>query len=481
MGAICMRFDLEWGFVDLDVGIDKIALVTSDGSLTWGEFKDRVENWICQYRCNVVAGSSPVVIIGHKEINYVVAIAGCLLLKIPYVPVDSKLYPVERIAYVKEAVGAGCVYDANINCFDVASNSKVAENYESVAYILFTSGSTGFPKGVMISRNSLIELSEWMIKDFNLPHDAVFMNQAPFTFDLSVYELIAFLTTGGSCVLNDSAILSDINKFLTLQKTSGVSVWVSTPSFVQKFLLYKNFNYETLDKLGLFLFCGEVLPPTLVKELMLRFPNTKILNTYGPTEATVATSYVFIDEAVLAKYPVLPAGFPKRDVSICIEEGEIIIVGGNVMLGYLNRPDLNGQKLILRDGVRGFKTGDLGEIRDGMLFCHGRMDQQIKLNGYRIELEEIEQVLSASNSVLGCSIVPIKDADGAVLRLVAFVILADGCHHLVKKDLRLLLDAELLTKLPPYMRPSEYFVVDSFPLSANSKIDKKALLNLYET
>lgn len=475
-----MRFDLERGFVDLNFGKDNVALVTSDGSLTWGEFKDRVDTWICKYRRDVVVNSGPVVISGHKEIDFVVAVVGCMLLKIPYVPVDSKLYPDERIAYVKEAVGAGCVYDVNANGFDVLSSLPVTQNYESVAYILFTSGSTGFPKGVMISRNSLIELSEWMIKDFNLPQSAVFMNQAPFTFDLSVYELIAFLTTGGSCVLNDSHTLSDINKFLTLQKDSGVSVWVSTPSFAQKFLLHKTFNSQLLDKLELFLFCGEVLSPTLVKELMLRFPSAKILNTYGPTEATVATSYVFIDDVVLTKYPVLPVGFPKRDVSISIENGEIVIFGGNVMLGYLNRPDLNDQKLLLKDGVRGFKTGDLGEIRDGMLFCHGRMDQQVKLNGYRIELEEIEQVLAASNSVRGCSIVAVRGEDGAVLRLVAFVMLTDVSCSLAKRDLKLLLDSELLAKLPPYMRPSEYFVVDSFPLSANSKIDKKTLLKLYE-
>lgn len=159
----------------------------------------------------------------------------------------------------------------------------------------------------------------------------------------------------------------------------------------------RHFNTGGLPSLKVFLFCGEPLPRPLALKSRERFPRAVVINTYGPTEATVATTWVVIDDAVLASAQALPIGQAKPDSLVYVDQGDICIVGDHVMRGYLNRPDLNVTRMFGHfDGRRGFRTGDLGEQGvDGLLYCRGRMDDQIKLNGYRIELSEVDAALGA--------------------------------------------------------------------------------------
>jgi D-alanine--poly(phosphoribitol) ligase subunit 1 len=301
------------------------------------------------------------------------------------------------------------------------------------------------------------------------------MNQAPFSFDLSIYEVFAFLGIGGTIVLNSREQTADPEGYLTRLGRERISVWISTPSFARQQLLSKQFDGTHLPDLKVFLFCGEVLPHSLVKRLRERFPLAQVLNTYGPTEATVATTWMFIDDDILAKFDPLPVGRAKPDSVVRIAgSGEIEILGPHVMLGYLNRPELNDEKLFEESGQRGFRTGDVGEMgEDGLLFCRGRRDDQIKLNGYRIELQEIDKALQRLPGVSGSAVVPLRRPDGAVARLVAYVTMPS--HTAPATDWK----ERLAASLPPYMVPSELLLAADLPVSTNGKIDRKALEQSY--
>jgi D-alanine--poly(phosphoribitol) ligase subunit 1 len=227
-----------------------------------------------------------------------------------------------------------------------------------------------------------------------------------------------------------------------------------------------------------FLFCGEVLPVTLARMLRKRFPDARIVNTYGPTEATVATTWIVVDDAVLAKYSPLPVGRANRDGQVFVEDGELCIAGPHVMRGYLNRADLNATRMFERNGERGFRTGDLGSVDDdGLLFCHGRIDDQVKVGGYRIELMEIDAALSALPGGAAAAAVPLRRPDGSVARIVGFVETGTNDRALPAAlgDWKTLLAA----RLPSYMIPSELIGCRALPMSVNFKIDRMRLAEEY--
>jgi D-alanine--poly(phosphoribitol) ligase subunit 1 len=221
-----------------------------------------------------------------------------------------------------------------------------------------------------------------------------------------------------------------------------------------------------------------VLPAALAKQLRQRFPAARIINTYGPTEATVATTWIVVDDAVLAQHPRLPIGKAKRDSQVFVDDGELCIAGPHVMRGYLNRDDLNTTRMFMHEGQRAFRTGDLGAVdAEGLLFCQGRIDDQVKVGGYRIELLEIDAALRTLPGVPGAAAVPLRRPDGSVARIVAFVETgAEGAHlptHL--HDWKAL----LATRLPSYMIPSELLGCRALPVSVNFKIDRTQLAQDY--
>jgi D-alanine--poly(phosphoribitol) ligase subunit 1 len=228
------------------------------------------------------------------------------------------------------------------------------------------------------------------------------------------------------------------------------------------------------DTVKYFLFCGEMLPNVLAKSLKLNFKNTKIYNTYGPTEATVATTLVEITEDIINKYNPLPVGFPKPESKILIDEEEIVIVGKNVSLGYLNRPDLNQEKFSIFEGERSFKTGDNGYFQDGMLFCKGRNDDQVKLHGYRIELNEITSKIDEISYVVKSETIALRRND-EVKKIVSLIELTADQDFNIKADII----EKLSNSIPHYMIPSDFKIIDKMPLNQNGKADKKALEAIY--
>ncbi|MGX8940801.1 AMP-binding protein [Symbiopectobacterium sp. Eva_TO] len=445
------------------------AISGSDESLTWQQLSVAVTDWAKRYHhCQQSAGP-PIVIYGHQQAEFAAAIYSCLLHNIPYIPVDC-IYPQERLKEICQLASAPYYYDVATRQFIATDVTEQALVEQDLAYIMFTSGSTGKPKGVQIGRESLWHFMKWVRQDFALPEVPVLMNHAVFSFDLSLIPLLANLATSGHIVLNAKEDIAAEN-WLDRLKSNGVSVWVSTPSFAYQRLLSPQFSSDYLPDLSVFVFIGEVLNKALVKQLRRRFPHAKILNSYGPTEATIATTVIEITDDILhSENDLLPIGvmMPNSRMEIT-SDGELIIWGKNVMRGYLGLAKENAEKLLHRESemFRGYRTGDLGyENVDGLLYCQGRNDSQIKLNGYRIEIKEIENRLLAMSDISEAVVLPLMKSGGGVLRIAAFCV-----THLAPEAIK----TSLSKVIPHYMVPSQIIIKDALPLNPNGKIDRKLL------
>jgi len=465
---------------------ERVAHRSPDGRLTYAELargSDAVAACIAR---SVPDDKSPVVIVGHKEPEMLLGFLGSVKAGHPYVPLDRSL-PEQRVERIVESAGARLTLTpkeiAGMVSTAVAP-MRVKLTDRDTYYVMFTSGSTGEPKGVAITLGCLTSFVDWMIGEhaFNEGGPEVFLNQAPFSFDLSVMDLYLSLVTGGTLVSLTASEIGNPRQLFQSLAESGVTTWVSTPSFAQLCLAEKRFDARLLPTVRRFLFCGETLPSVVAGQLLERFPSGEVWNTYGPTEATVATTSVRIDRDVLTRFPTLPVGYPKPDSRVVVldahdlpvaegERGEIVIAGPNVSPGYLNRAELTRRSFFQFDGLQAYRSGDWGHFTDGMLFFEGRIDNQIKLRGYRIELGDVEANLRMLERVCDAVVVPLYK-DGRVDSLAAFVIGDDvGAGFAAEQSLR----RQLAGHLPAYMVPRVLKIVDSFPLTPNGKVDRRAL------
>jgi D-alanine--poly(phosphoribitol) ligase subunit 1 len=355
-------------------------------------------------------------------------------------------------------------------------------------YIIFTSGSTGEPKGVVITLNCLLAFVTWMLGEQKFAERGeTFLNQAPFSFDLSVMDLYCSLATGGTLFSITKEAIANPKVLYQQFAQSGLTTWVSTPSFAQMCLIEKSFGPAMIPKLRRFLFCGETLANDTASALLDRFPDVEVWNTYGPTEATVATTSIRVDRTVLARHAPLPVGavMPGTHISIMGENGapvaggergEIVIIGPNVSPGYLGRPDLTDKAFFAVESTRGYRTGDWGRTRDGLIFFEGRMDGQIKLFGYRIELGDIESHLRSLPAVAD-AVVLVVEKGGKPDSLAGFVVLRErgaGSDF----ELGLALKKQLGERIPAYMVPRKFWLLDAFPMTPNGKADRRKLAEL---
>ena len=475
-----MRFDLELlDFVDCDKDLNKLALSASDRDLTWDEFKNEVDAFKSEILKYNLPKGHPVVIYGHKEAKFLVSIVACISLGLPYIPVDT-IYPKERLHKIINIVNSALLINTIDDTLDFNKENINTTYYldDPIIYIIFTSGSTGEPKGVQITQNSILDFNKWLDTDFKFSNDSVFMNQAPFSFDLSVYELIGFLSFGGTIILNSRELLENHIEYFERLKKYNCNTWVSTPSFISKYLLSSEFTSNDIKSLQTFLFCGEVLPAMTAKRILNSFPNSKVLNTYGPTEATVAITLIDITPAVIEKYSKsLPVGYVKENTVINLLDkdsenvGEIEIVGDNVSIGYFKNEELNAQKFQAKYEKRSFRTGDFGYIEDNMLFFANRKDELIKLHGFRIELGEIDKEFTNNKNINESITIPLKRGT-EVVKLITFIITNTQIDiEELKKEISQI--------LPYYMIPSDIIVLDKFPYNTNHKIDKNQLIEIY--
>lgn len=468
----------------------------------------------------------PVVVFGSKGPLMVEAFLGCLRSGHAYVPVDGSM-PLARLTDIAAQLEACCQSPVLVLACDQACARAVSETElafadlascldgiaapspaqaggerdqwvggEDTQYLIFTSGSTGRPKGIEVSATDVDNFVGWL-EGFPTIREGgrTFMDQAPYSFDLSVYQLAGALATGGCLYAISPEASHDYALLFEELRDADPDVWVSTPPFADLCLVDHSFGSELIPNVGLFLFCGDTLRHRTAQSLRERFPKARVANTYGPTESTVAVTYCEIDDDMLASKDALPVGFARPGTELRImrraedgvlldeceagETGEIVIVGDTVAKGYLGDPKKTMAAFDedrLSDGTtcRSFRTGDLGHLGpDGNLHYEGRMGSLVKVNGFRIELGDVENSIAGLGGIKSCAVVPVERG-GSITSLKAFVVL----DHKVPaadespRELR----RRLAERVPAYMVPRSIKVLDDMPLTNNAKIDRKTLI-----
>ena len=479
-----MKFDLELlEFVECDIEGDKLAISGSDKDLSWREFKEEVDRQKEKLLSYGLPEGHPVIIYGHKEIEFVVSIVACMSLKLPYLPIDN-VFPDERVNKIQSIVKSAVIINTSKNIIffdDKNKNVKYFEKEDPIIYIMFTSGSTGEPKGVRITHSSILDYTTWIKRDFPFSEDDIFFNQIPFSFDLSTYELFSFLMYGATIVSFSRDLITTSEHFIEKLRKYECSVWNSTPSFLLLSLMSNDFKGETLPKLKKFFLAGEQMPHKVAKKLFSSFQNISLYNTYGPTEVTNTSTFVEITQDILSKYKLIPVGYPKfsTEIKLLNQEiengkniGEIQLIGNNVSIGYFNNNELNKEKFSRVNNKRAFRTGDYGYYEDGMLFFLGRRDDLVKLHGFRVETTEIDNEIMNTGNIQDVITIPLKRGD-EIIKLISFIVSA----HTVDIDI---IKSLIAKKLPYYMIPSDIIQIDKLPYNINHKIDKKELVNIYK-
>ncbi len=434
---------------------DRTAIVSEEGKLTYAEL---YEEALAVSEALKKQGKGAVLVYGRKRIDAIVAIMACLIAHRPYIPVDASC-PGNRIkAIIKQAKPTLCIcedsfpYDLSHAGLDDISLVAPDDACESdVAYMIFTSGSTGVPKGVMVTRDNLANFISWISSLPALGYEYVHvLNQASFAFDLSVADIYYSITNGHTLHLLTKEYPA------LYEELKEIEVMFITPSFAKLLLTDSAFCGKNYPCLKTIVFCGESLSPGMVRKLLSRF-DIQVVNAYGPTEACcmVSASSISCD---MTEADILPCGdLSTAAVDIRIEDGEIVLAGKSVAKGYIHGERFNGV----------YRTGDLGRIENGKLYCLGRKDRQIKYKGYRIELDEIEAVMSRIEEISDCCVMASKDNHGVVKRIHAYVVTSLSSEELI----------QLLEQiLPAYMVPIIH-ICDCLPRNENDKVDRKALEN----
>ena len=485
-----------------DLHPGKTAIVSGSESVTCYELWRISEQLACYMEENTPEGK-PVIVYGSKSPYMLISFLACSKAGRAYCPIDASL-PASRLQDIIEMIESPAVIATEE--FPLPANvimtksmlSEMAHTGEGLSspeasissdswvsgddtvYIIFTSGSTGRPKGVEISSDNLCNFVSWVASLF--PEDLPILNQAAFSFDLSVMDIYAALTLGRTLCCMDKTLQQDIAAAVRFIKAKDIGYIVSTPSFVNTLLSEPSFCADNVSGLKGFRFCGERLTEQTASKLLVRFPEASIVNTYGPTESTVCVTGVSVTREMLESEDGISIGTAKPGTTVTFDNGEIIISGDTVGKGYYKDPERTKESFFINEaGERSYRTGDLGYEKGGLLYFKGRADSQIKLNGYRIELQDIEANLCELEGVKEAVVLCKKSGD-AVRYLTAVVVPADHERELLETSGALHVSREikrrLSERLPSYMIPKRILFIERMPLNGNSKIDRRKLEGL---
>ncbi|MGY0236996.1 amino acid adenylation domain-containing protein [Longispora urticae] len=452
-----------------------------------------------------------VVLWAGKIAETICALYGILSAGAAYVPVDPAS-PVGRAGLivgsvrpaaliVDEAVlaAAGHVFPAGLPVFVLApdrplrmvspgSGARGPDRRtveRDLAYILHTSGSTGVPKGVMLTHRNATAFVDWAVRAFGIGGRDVLSSHAPLHFDLSVLDVFAAARAGAALVLVPPSLAMFPSRLVDFVRAQGVTVWYSVPSVLSGVVTRAAGRLADLDGLRWILFAGEVFTPRHLADLMAALPASRFANLYGPTETNVCTWYE-VTEPPPGPDPT-PIGRPTDNDEVLLvtadgrlagpgEVGEIHVRGATVMAGYWGDPERTARTLVPNPLTgdpddRCYRTGDWASARaDGELVLVGRRDDQIKTRGYRVELGEVEHALLAHPAVAECAVVAVPHP---VLThvLCAFVSVTGDVSGPA-------LGAHALDVLPQYMVPARFEFLEALPRNANGKVDRVGLRDL---
>lgn len=482
----------------------RAAVVLGDEVITYRKLRSLAVELASDLQIECGEGGA-VGILAQRTLPAYVAVLAAVLCRRPYVALNMK-FPLERQLHMarmsrcsafvadsdSEQRRAELLADlqSEIHSFRRLGRYGLATldaDGKAPAYVMFTSGTTGAPKGVAVTRDNLLSYLIAVREIAPLPVGARCTQLFDLSFDLSVHDLLHTWCSGGAIYPMGERDKDPI----AFARRHRLTAWFSVPSAASMAKRFGSMTPGALPDLELSLFCGEPLPRSLVEEWRSIAPNSRVLNLYGPTEATIAITAEDCSspELVAAFPPVVPLGRPFSGAEAIVvaegmrlasvgETGELWLGGPQVAAGYLANEELTAQKFVRRNfnghaAERWYRTGDLVERSpDHGLAFKGRVDDQVKIRGYRVEILEIEEALRKSAETLDVAAVPWPVYEsGAAGGIVGFV-----CNS-VKSETEIL--SECANYLPSYMTPTHIYYIDSIPLNSNGKVDRKKIQSDY--
>jgi amino acid adenylation domain-containing protein len=487
---------------------DAIAIRKGKKTITYDELNkrsNRLANFLIK---SGVAPEDNIGLLVSRDFDMIIAMLGILKAGGAYVPIDPD-YPVDRQEYIFHQSSLKMVVANNdyplktsipqqsflkINFEDPGAfedtNPGLNISSSQLAYTIYTSGSTGRPKGVMIEHHSAVNLILWVNTCFNVGKDDRLLFITSMCFDLSVYDIFGMLAAGGSVVIAENKEIQDVHALQDMLINFQITFWDSVPTtldYLVRNLEHEKKNYRYPGLKTVFL-SGDWIPVDLPSRIKTFFSETRVISLGGATEATVWSNYYPVEKAQ-PTWKSIPYGRPINNNFFYIlderfrpvpvgEIGDLYIGGVGVARGYANDPEKTNLAFVpdpFNPGFGGimYRTGDLGRMMpDFNMEFLGRKDNQVKINGFRVELGEIESVLNGNEHVNNAVVLAKASGSGSGNKQLVSYIVPNGKFS---KDL---LISYLKTKVPEYMVPAVWIVLDKMPLTSNGKIDRKSLANL---
>ena len=489
---------------------NNIAFKSGNEKISFSDYQEkalRIGSFLCQHKN--YSFRSPIAVYLPKSINSLLAFMGILYSGNFYCPIPYRS-PIDRAVRIIEISKAAFIITDYSNIETVKNfgvddnkilviekmiqhdidNKKISSIVSQVidtdpAYVLFTSGSTGLPKGVVVPHRAVIDYLEWVTEEFDIDSSFVFANQAPFHFDASMPDIFMPIFSGCCVYLISEHLFMLPGRLVEELNKHEVNSLIWVPSALMVLSNNNTFQKKRINNLRVCMFCGEVMPNKQLNIWRKYYPNTVYVNLYGPTEAAYACTYYVIDRLFEDSDP-LPLGKPCRNTDIILLSdnerriielntvGEICIRGSSLALGYYsqlknsaftNDPTHSNYPEII------YRTGDLGYYNENNeLMFSGRKDHQIKHMGYRIELGEIETAISSLNSIRRVACL----YDSISSEIVAFI----ECDNDVDRDY---IVKGVSNLIPSYMMPNRIKIFDRMPMNMNGKIDRTHLQSIIQS